>query len=852
MRVNQNISALAAYNANSAVNANLAKAIQKLSTGLRINSSADDAAGLAISEKMRAQIGGLDVAARNSQDGISMLQTADGALNEVHSMLQRMRELSVQAANATLTQEDRAYIQTEIDQLKEEIDRIARTTQFNKKKLLDGSSDALWSADRLGVSVNVKGSLHYVDQFGQPFEAEGNYKVAVTALEAGQNQVLKSNIFMLAYDDSIVAGKNNQLSEIKNFTDVNGVSMLDSSRTITISLDGGKSVSINVYQSDTLGSLGEKLAGAIRQASGINEGSPVQFVGEEFKIPGDAVAAALATGWLEQSWERIFDLLGLGGNGMSLPLDYDTTGMSENTAAMARYSAGTITVSLNPSLRFFNPDNPNLNELGHIILHEMVHAMMYANPNLDVAQRSAKGQWLIEGLTEYMAGGNTRVVNAFRDTARGNGDDTTFVNYMTDRLLRLFDDGIENNPDPDPIVDLDKVYTAAYLAVRYFDRESIGPDSGIARLLRELNAAPGVDMDDAIAAASGGRWSSFADFRAEMINPANPELRAFLLEVAGENPETDSGSMGGFYVSGGPARTDRTNITSGGSYRLNPLSDFGWTSLDWSGMGGRWNEGTSSALARSSARNGTLQSVEGTLLLHSPITGTAGKITISGDESLLVALGFAEIQSAADTRYQAVITDAHSGKIVTSGLNFSGGTIIEALRNIDITIGTSFALTADGAGTLSGGYGTYKFVGGRDDFIVHIASNTTILQVGANEGERMALSFGDVSSSALGIKGVLALSQETAARSITLVDNAIYRVSSIRAKLGAFQNRLEHTTGNLTAASANITSAESRIRDVDMAREMMEFTKLNILSQAGTSMLAQANMTPQNILSLLK
>ncbi len=116
-----------------------AKTTEKLSSGLRINRAGDDAAGLAISEKMRGQIRGLDQASRNSQDGISMIQTAEGALNETHDILQRMRELAVQASNDTNTDQDRKNIQSEVGQLEKEIDRIGNTTQFNTKNLLDGS-----------------------------------------------------------------------------------------------------------------------------------------------------------------------------------------------------------------------------------------------------------------------------------------------------------------------------------------------------------------------------------------------------------------------------------------------------------------------------------------------------------------------------------------------------------------------------------------------------------------------------------------------------------------------------------------------------------------------------------------
>lgn len=138
MRINNMVGMYAYRMYNNAISAQ-AKAMEQLSSGLRINRAADDPAGLAISEKMRAQIRGLNQASRNAQDGISMIQTAEGALNETHSILQRMRELSVQAANDTNTQSERNAIQQEINQLTEEITRIGGTTEFNKMKLLDGS-----------------------------------------------------------------------------------------------------------------------------------------------------------------------------------------------------------------------------------------------------------------------------------------------------------------------------------------------------------------------------------------------------------------------------------------------------------------------------------------------------------------------------------------------------------------------------------------------------------------------------------------------------------------------------------------------------------------------------------------
>ncbi|MCM3124128.1 MULTISPECIES: flagellin [unclassified Mesobacillus] len=141
MRINHNIAALNTHRQlNSATNAQ-SKSMEKLSSGLRINRAGDDAAGLAISEKMRGQIRGLDQASRNAQDGISLIQTAEGALNETHSILQRMRELAVQSANDTNTSTDRGELQKELDQLVDEIDRIAGNTEFNTQNLL-GKKDA--------------------------------------------------------------------------------------------------------------------------------------------------------------------------------------------------------------------------------------------------------------------------------------------------------------------------------------------------------------------------------------------------------------------------------------------------------------------------------------------------------------------------------------------------------------------------------------------------------------------------------------------------------------------------------------------------------------------------------------
>ncbi len=163
MIINHNISALNAHRQLGANQSGVQGSLEKLSSGLQINKAGDDAAGLAISEKMRGQIRGLEMATKNAQDGISLIQTAEGALNETHSILQRMRELSVQSSSDTNTKEDRAELQKEVDQLAEEITRISSDTEFNTQTLLDGDFSATFqiganSGQNISISVGKMSS----------------------------------------------------------------------------------------------------------------------------------------------------------------------------------------------------------------------------------------------------------------------------------------------------------------------------------------------------------------------------------------------------------------------------------------------------------------------------------------------------------------------------------------------------------------------------------------------------------------------------------------------------------------------------------------------------------------------
>lgn len=194
MRINHNIAALNTYRQLSHNQGVVSKSLERLSSGLRINRAADDAAGLAVSEKMRSQIRGLQMAERNAMDGVSLIQTAEGALGTIHSILQRMRELAVQTANGTNTLDDRKAVQEEIDQLAEEISRIGKTTDFNTQKLLDGTFQ---SSVHIGANQNQQLAINISDMrgFSLGVVGDGKFTEEVAYTQVGANQDIKDGIY---------------------------------------------------------------------------------------------------------------------------------------------------------------------------------------------------------------------------------------------------------------------------------------------------------------------------------------------------------------------------------------------------------------------------------------------------------------------------------------------------------------------------------------------------------------------------------------------------------------------------------------------------------------------------------
>jgi flagellin len=237
MIVQHNMSAMNANRMLGITNSSLAKSTEKLSSGYKINRAADDAAGLSISEKMRSQIRGLNKASDNAQDGISLIQTAEGALNESHSILQRMRELSVQASNGTETDDDREAVQKEISQLQDELTRISSTTEFNTMKLLDGSLGGGSSATGIKVDASVSNTALAAGALTTTAATKGNYESA-TAVSAADDTMSAGDTTSLTVNFLNEKGEQESITINLKYKDANTLVSEDGSREYAVANGG--------------------------------------------------------------------------------------------------------------------------------------------------------------------------------------------------------------------------------------------------------------------------------------------------------------------------------------------------------------------------------------------------------------------------------------------------------------------------------------------------------------------------------------------------------------------------------------------------------------------------------------
>lgn len=811
MRIYHNIPALTAYNSLNSTNTAMEKSIQKLSTGLRINSAADDAAGFAISEKMRAQISGLEVAIRNTQDATSMLQVAEGALGETNSMLQRMRELAVQASNDTLTSQDRSYIQLEINQLEDQIDRIAKTTQFNKKRLLDGSSAGIASSSNQSVKVYVRGSLREIDQFGQKKSFEGNYKITVNVdpSQTGTGQVSKSSVMTIKHPNVITdVVVDNGIQKVA----VDNVPAGDYTVNKAAATEGAKLTGF--YNA---GSADDATAIAALSVSGSGMTANASVLFEVVSKSADSVTLRATS-----------NVLTLDGNVENYLEDeiIVTQGASEPKAVGDKLGLGTGDAC---TLELTDLDSI---EVGTKFAYNFTAAGIIGvkvSGTQDQHWPDKWGNWdpdASPAVTSDVICDDSGVY----DTASSNPNGVNFGLKGTDT-----EDGTLNNK------------------TIHFRNFYINSDNGTVYEGDVILTTDSEFEDKADAASDGDKFASFTaayigktatlDTKLRDLNTFWNSSGVFMLE----NPQTIT-------ISQGDGKT--ATVTIYGTDTIRELQDKFNTAIGTDLGQAQYVDGSGASKFCTFVEEGKqdpqgLETVPGTFIFRSILPGSNGDLTFTGDEDLINTFALNVVQESSTAAFRASIYDAHTGTPIATNVKVSDNKLIGVLHeNVDI----EFDATANIKATWSEQEKNFILQPADEAYeaIIHLVDSSTVFQIGANEGEDIAIDIGNMSAGSLGVTNINVSTRETASHSIGLIDAAINKVSSQRAKIGAYQNALEYTSENLTTTMTNLTAAESRIRDADMAQEMMNFVKLQILNQSGTSMLAQANQLPQSVLSLLQ
>lgn len=725
LRVNQNVLSLQTYSNLTKTSSRLEKSIQKLSSGMRINSAADDVAGLAISEKMRRQIRGLNRAALNAQDGISMIQTAEGALNESQSIVQRMRELAIQASNDTLTSNDRLEIQKEVSQLRSEIDRISTSTEFNTKKLLDGTQSALISSSSRSAGGIVTGDTN----------GTGTFKVSMALVNAGISQMQRSQIFTKT-DGSGLAGGGTRLEDIAQFYNSEGVFVLDSSQTITLNGNSRESA-VTIDSKMTL----DQLAGTLQQA----------FAGKSGLGVSNSTAGVIGTAQT--------NLSGLGGY---LQLVSGAVG-----------DEGKFSVAGPQSV---------VDALGFGVSRNAV------NSQIEVT------------LTDN--GGNVRRTTTSSDRATGllDGIDIQFASQSA-QIAGV--GGLSSG--------------LRFTADQTFSIEA----GGVAAVAVTLDA---------------GDWSMEGLARA-----VNAQTQA----ISGLETMVVDGELRFVFESTDPATASTLEITLADADVIGVL------------------DGQHSGFYQATKDLGS--TVQGFSMYREVAAYVVGFDVGDGvNNHVFTAFTTISVADAADFQemndFQSTVNGLLEDNDVGVRLDAVGGSLAFTANrvgreNVDGAdpVRSRVNLSIDDAQTLSDfGLRNGAATGSGDtNFRIHVVDNKPQFQIGADRGQNMQISMKDVSARALGIDKLDMSNVEGAQSALSRLNKALDVLSGERSKLGAYQNRLEYSLTNIRNAATNLTSAESRIRDADIAMEMIEFTRNQIVSQAGTAMLAQANMIPQSVLSLL-
>jgi flagellin len=812
--INTNISALQSQNSLRTNSLNLSTSMERLSTGTRINSAKDDAAGLAISTRMTASIRGISAAIRNANDGISLAQTAEGSLSQISDNLQRVRELAVQSANTGNNASDRAAMNNEAKQLVAEIDRVASNTGFNGIKLLDGSfqNQALQvgagndANDRIAVSISSAKSSALGVGSGSSFKATTvGAAVGATALAAG---ALNINGFSTgaAQADGVsntasstsgiaVAATINAISAQTNVTaSVGATSLAGAGATGFSTAIAAGDVQINGVSIGPIEAASSAVGRGGQVAAAINAVTAQTGVTATFDTSTGAVALAAADG-------RNVTVTALNAGGSTA-----VTGLGSGTSATMAGTTSTSTVSLAAGALTVNGVD--------------IGAVNGTSP----AATTTQGADVLAGPSAVNTTpgetGTTNQVDTVTFLAMGAGQAVT-VGGLT------------------------------FTASSALTANDVAKAFGSLTTAQTASSRQGTTGYDA-ATIKGTYTGTFIAAATAAVTSGTTAVLTYTAQATSSTPVSTAGSA----ATSETTSIAFTSLAAGTSATVNGLTFTATDALTATQVGEAFASLTSGNTAAVATSTNTASAALGTY----SGTFTAGYSTAANAIGTVVATATAAgsvTDIAVNTKFDNLATaiNAVSSQTGVTAVNTSGSIALAATAGrLELTGNTPLETGISGtvvAGTASNATTSRSLVtlSTTDSAGINVSGSTAAALTAAG------LSEGSATVTTTAGAGVSSIDLTTAAGSqaaLTTLDAAINTITDSRAAMGAYQNRLTASISNLESTSMNLSASRSRILDTDYAKETTSLAKAQIISQAATAMLAQANQSGQSVLALLK
>ena len=791
LRINYNLASSSAQRGLGTSQDLYSRMASRLSTGLRINQAADDTAGMAVSEKLKNQVRGLNQAQRNAQDSVSMLQTAEGALTETHGILARIRELAVQSANDTLTVSDRANLQAEADQLVAEVDRIASSTQFNGITLLNKNSSVSLHNSGLGLTFQIganSGNTLGVTLSAVRAQDLGDVQTlnaahAVTGgaktIDVGSATAVNYNATVdTAFDvrDAINAAGGDITASVKN-----GKLRLESSAAVSavFANDGGDLQSTLFATNATVNTVASSTS---LEDLGVSASGTMTITATSGTITGATT------------------LTNLGIN------SGDTLVLGLSKAAGTGGAAGTMTLA----------------DLGVTAGGTLTLAFADAGVSPTETRSIAVTYQTSDTLSVLASRIDTAVTEAAVLTASGNtGTDTLAVTV-----------GGSAGSGAITLTGNTTAYSGGALTINAGTilTDLADSNSGSGSLISKLNLTTITGATTGTTSASSATVNT-ATFTESVTYTVGSEADLTAFAAGLQTAIQGAGAIG---TSTAFDVTSATAVINGSNQLAIDVSPS--------------SNGVTIATITGSGTN-ALRTLFGLGAAPASATATSAMNVAAQTETATVSYTTSDTLSTIATKIATAVTGI--GQVGTSLIAGNAGTVASfnaGTSMIDITgVDTDTTLTFS-----SGALRTALNLAAPDTATASgtTSSSAAIVQNAYRLSSSALTGVTSISSSS---SGSIDISTQTAASAaISTLDSAINQVSTARANIGAIENRLDSTSRSLAVASENTAAANSRIADADIAQSMSEMVRAQILQQAGISVLAQANQAPSLVLQLLR